>query len=337
MENLEYYNRNFIRQENAAVSIGGKQIFPKRDGYASVEYSITKKTLFIGDFHTSHYGNFLFDYLARLWYVVNMKKDVALFAYTSNGFDLCDFPSYLHILSYFGITPENLFRITQPTAFECLIEPEPSFIHDKYYTLDYLSIYDHIKSRINTTKYPKYEKIYFTRRHLSRHKEVGEKIFEDFFQMNGYTVLAPESLSFEEQVSIVNNCSCIASIEGTLAHNIIFANRAGANVRQIILKKQSCIIPRQFMINQAIGIPAEYIEVYKEPFKGFPINYDRGPFLLYWNQNIRDFAAKEGMRIPNITHLTYLSDFIIYLHKCLLYLFKHLCKKIFRFLKQFSV
>lgn len=225
-------------------------------------------------------------------------------------------------------------RITRPTRFKKLIEPEPAFVHDKYYTSDYIGIYDYIKSKIRTSEYPTYDKVYFTRTHLKRHKEVGEKIFEEFFRMNGFTVLAPEALSFEEQVSVVNNCTILASIEGTLAHNIVFADRNNPNLRQIILKKQSCMIPRQLMINQAIGVPAEYIEVYKEPFKGFPINYDRGPFLLCWNKNIIDFAAREGMKVPRVCFAGNIVNYIEYAFKCIYYLFKHLCKKLYRLLKQ---
>lgn len=335
MENLDYYNRDYKRQERAAFTVGEKTICPNGSGGLEDAVCVPKRTLYIGHFHTSHYGNFLFDNLARLWYVASHREEKLLFAYTGNGFDLRNYPAYLHVLSYFGIAEDNLLHITKPTCFSCLIEPEPSFIHDKYYTLDYVDVYDHIKSQINISKYPEYEKVYFTRTHLKRHKEVGEAIFEKFFQMNGYTVLAPESLSFEEQVSIVNNCSVLASIEGTLAHNFVFANREGQKrPRQIILKKQSYIIPRQFMINQAIGIPAEYIEVYREPFRGFPINYDRGPFLLCWNDEIRQFAAKEGMKVTRVSCSGVLSDYIVYTFKCIYYLFKHVCKKFYRFLKQ---
>ena len=335
MENLDYYNRDYKRQERASFTVGEKTIYPI--GYDALDKTIyvPERTLYIGHFHTSHYGNFLFDNLARLWYVVSHREEKLLFAYTSNGFDLRNYPAYLHILSYFGITENNLLYITKPASFSCLIEPEMSFIHDRYYTLDYIDIYDYIRSQINTSRYPRCEKVYFTRTHLKRHKEVGEAIFERFFQMNGYTVLAPESLSFEEQVGIVNNCSVLASIEGTLAHNFVFANRGGQiRPRQIILKKQSCIIPRQFMINQAVGIPAEYIEVYKEPFKGFPINYDRGPFLLCWNDEIRKFADKEGMQVPRVSCVGISSDYIVYTFKCIYYLLKHICKKFYRFLKQ---
>lgn len=335
MEGLEYYNRCYLYNKPLFCDIIQEGIVLLPGEADREETHIDGCALFLGHIGTGHYGNFLFDYLCRLWYVAGGgdAENIDMFVYTSDKVILSDNPVCLHILSYFGISKEKLIRVSVPTAFTTLIKPQESFIHDKYYSPVYCDIYKKIINKIDTSKYPRYEKIYFTRTQLSRHKEVGEKIFELFFERNGYKVLAPEKLSFEEQVSVVNNCTILASIEGTLAHNIIFA--LGGNCKkQIILKKQRCMIPRQFMINQACGIEAEYIEVYKEPFKGFPINYDRGPFLLIWNNNIKGFAKREGMVIPKVSVFHNVLLFPEYLFKCLNYELKHLLKKLLRLLSQ---
>lgn len=107
----------------------------------------------------------------------------------------------------------------------------------------------------------------------------------------------------------------MASIEGTIAHNVLFAGKS--MLQQIILRKQSEINPTQPIFNQIIEIPAIYIDVYNEPYKGFPISHDDGPFLLRFNRNIRRYAKDNNMSFNNTFETTkYLWSFIYYTYKC---------------------
>ena len=175
----------------------------------------------------------------------------------------------------------------------------------------------------------KYEKIYLTRQQLKKHKEVGEKVFERFFELNGFQVIAPEQLSFIEQVVVFRHAKEIASIEGTHAHNIIFKGTSRDPYKQIILRKQSEIIPRQIQLNQITDGNVDWIDVYSEPFKGFPISHDRGPFLLKWNEQIEQYAHDNHMILPKFRRIYALPNMIIYMCKCIGYWLKHNIKRVY--------
>ena len=160
---------------------------------------------------------------------------------------------------------------------------------------------------------------------MSKKKEIGESIFEKLFEKNGYKIIAPEKLTIEEQAYLVYNCKMLASLEGTLAHNVVFAKK---DTLQIILRKQSEIIPRQIMLNQITSTRVIYIDVYNELFKGFPISHDRGPFLLMWNENIDRFITDFGYESISVGTASYLKNLFIYCIKCFFFIFKHKVKNI---------
>lgn len=211
-------------------------------------------------------------------------------------------------------------------------------IHDRYITEEYAQIYENIWQAIkegnDVSKIQTYDKIYVTRRKLKKHKEIGEYIFERFFEMNGFKVIAPETLSFEEQVCLFRNAREIASIEGTHAHNIIFKGTSKYPYKQIILRKQSEVIPRQIQLNQITEGEVIWIDIYSEPFKGFPISHDRGPFLLKWNEQIEHFAKDYNMVLPRLKRIYVLPNIIEYTCKCIGYWLKHNLKQMYIRIKQ---
>lgn len=291
--------------------------------------STLNPVIYIGEFYTAHYGNFLIDYLSRIWFRDN---DVHL-VYVSKKLCIEKSASLMHILKYLHIPKNNLHRITESTLFSQVYVPERSMIHDRYVTEQYAQIYENIWKSIkecnDVSKIKTYDKIYVTRRKLKKHKEIGEYIFERFFKMNGFEVIAPETLSFEEQVCLFRNAKEIASIEGTHAHNIIFKGTSRDPYRQIILSKQSEVIPRQIQLNQITGGEAIWIDVYCEPFKGFPISHDRGPFLLKWNEQIELYAHDNHMILPKFRRVYAIPNMIIYICKCIGYWLKHNIKRVY--------
>ena len=333
-EDLEYYQHHqYLKSDEPSVEIIQDGVVGP-SGICRGEKCpdiVDKTAIYLGHFQSSHWGNFLIDNLSRLWYALQLPRSFVC-VYASERLDIISRPSYKKVLSYLGIDDSSIIRVTQPTCFKELIVPQESFVHDSYVSPIYLDIYDRITSAVRLNPDLNFEKVYFTRRQLKRRKEVGERIFEEFFRLNGFKVLAPEKLSLEDQISVVHNCKVIASIEGTLAHNIVFAHNGNCG-RQIILKKQSFVIPRQFQLNEVTGIPAEYLKVYAEPFKKFPLNYDRGPFLLWWNRQAEEFARREGMTLPRFSFFWKLSYCFEYVAKCAFYWAKYKAKAFIRLIR----
>lgn len=295
---------------------------------------LDEDVIYLSSFSTGHYGDVLIDDLSRLWYVLKNNTSQRL-VYVSKSFDIQTTVWCFRILSYLGIKSEQLLRVTKPTRFRNVIVPQKSMIHDEYIHCAYLDIYETIwqKCSLKQSEWGGAIKIYLTRKYLRKKKEVGEAIFEDFFRMNGYTIVAPEKLSFEEQVVLFHNCEEVASIEGTHAHNIVFKGVSGKKYKQVILRKQSECIPRQMQLNRITDGEVEFIDVWREPFKGFPISHDRGPFLIEWNENIEQYAKDHNMIIPSNPYRDKWSNRVLYVGKCIAYAIKHNLKKVYICLK----
>lgn len=305
-------------RENVGTPTEYTDSIPYIEDFENFDF-VDEQVVFLGNFRTSQWGNIFVDFLSRLYFILNNQHDYRIaycgtlnLSQNANGVSNIN---TLEILKLIGITEERLIKIEKSTKFKTLIVPEKSFVPFQYFTNEYSSIYEFITKRIITNSTLKTEKnIYFTRRQMERRKEVGEQLFELFFRLNGFKILAPEKLSVSEQIYYVNNCEILASLEGSAAHNVLWAN---PKMQQIILRKQSEVMPRQFQLNEAKNIPVTYIDVYKEPFIGFPITHDRGPFLLMFNENIRQFAKDTNMHLPNTIGWLNTYNVLIYSAKCL--------------------
>lgn len=288
----------------------------------TVAYS-QDEIVYLGYFSTTHFGNLLIDYISSLWYadIHNYK-----YAFTSRKRIDVDSPFY-KLLSFLKIDANRLVRIETPTRFKCVYVPSPTFCHAKYVLPAYKMIFEKMKQNVVCKQGAFTDKVYLTRTHLKRHKEIGEKRFEKFFEANGFTIVAPEELPIEDQIQIFLHAKIIASLEGTHAHGVVWS-RGGE--RQIILRKQTEVIPRQMMLNQLWKIKTEYVDVFEEPFKLFPISHDRGPFLLRWTNQIEQFAKDKDMFVPDSCRKGYSYDLLVYMLKCGYYWIKHSLKKIMK-------
>lgn len=286
--------------------------------------TISETVLYIGHFSVSHFGNTLIDNLSRLWYVPT-KSTRLVFTASNNWVEAAYFYKLLSLLGY---DKDKVQRINNNTKLKRVIVPQKSFIHDKYVLPIYLTIFERMNSNMQFEKMAEYDKIYLTRKQLKRKKEVGERKIEEFFISNGYQPIALETLSLEKQAYILSHCREVASIEGTHAHSIVWSR--GNIKRQIIIRKQSECIPRQMMLNEIYKIPIVFVDAYSEPYKGFPINHDRGPFLLCWNKQLEKFAMDNKMIIPKSCLNGNYRDYFLYTIKCIFYKIKHIVKHLIR-------
>ena len=161
-----------------------------------------------------------------------------------------------------------------------------------------------------------YHKVYLSRTRFATYRESGETIIERFFQINGFNIIYPETLSFFQQILIYKDAEIIASIEGTIAHNILFSVNAKS---QIIIKKQELENSRQPWFNEMKKVPVKVINCYYEPIPGLPYSWDEGPFLILFNGNIKRFARENGMILPKGIVKANIKAILHYLHIALLH------------------
>lgn len=279
-----------------------------------------EEVVFIGQLQ-KHWGNFLFDCTARLWYVLESATKRTL-AYCSMDFEKEAFTNesgYQSFLDMIGIDSKSMMCIEKPTRFRKVIVPSLSGFPGQFYTDKYLCVFEKM---IETAKYQQkwecYDKLYFTRRKMPNCKEIGEERIERFFERNGYKVIAPETLPLAEQVYLVSHCKSLVSIEGTTSHNILFAMEGTSH---IILRKQNYVNTRQIWFDKIKGITPVYIDVFREPYKQFPINHDAGPFWVGITKSFKNWMKELDVEFmePGQNYLKGIREFIIYTMKCVYY------------------
>ena len=255
---------------------------------------IAETVVFIGQIR-GQWGNFLFDCMARMWYVLKEQCPYRL-AYCGVQMEenaLRD-PNtrYGEFMQILGIDKDRFIDIRKPTGFSKIIIPELSVFPGTYYTEEFKIVFNRAIENVNRLmSYQSYDKIYLTRRQMSACKELGEQEIERAFRRMGYQVIAPEQLPVAEQIYVFNHCKSFASIEGTTSHNILFA-RDG--IEHIILRKQNYINTRQIIYDKIKNIVPEYIDVFYEPYRGFPLSHDAGPFYIGVTASLDKWMRKQG-------------------------------------------
>ena len=246
-----------------------------------------------------HWGHFLLDVLCRFWFLLDGNDRGYRIAYCSLDFGEGGLKgNYLEALELLGVPRERLLFITEPTRFAKVLIPENTFGDGVPYCSEYSRIIDYMKTsalQAGEKSMPKPEqRIYFTRTQFrrSRYTEVGERRIEELFRQRGFTVLAPEKLSVREQIFYFNTCREIASLSGTISHNIVFSNPGN---RFILLNR--CCLPNyaQFAVNQLSPAEVTYVDVYAKKTAKKPKYW---PVWVEANQNLA--ACFEDMGYPGI-------------------------------------
>jgi hypothetical protein len=236
---------------------------PEKNLNQQVKYAIDIKRLFYtpprsftyiygGRFHL-HYGHLLINTLSRLWplhsYQRSSLKIVIHSAYTVE--QIFSHQTISSILGALELGPENFYIPTEPVAIEEIIVPATSFAEQNFAHDDYRQLCHRIGHRFAPTpRLNRYtQPIYLTKEFLPAGvgRIVNESIISDIFQKNGIEIIAPERLSFNEQLSLFGGPATIIGTATSAMHTSIFSGEA------------STII----CINPTLGINTNFIMIDK--------------------------------------------------------------------------
>ena len=279
---------------------------------ASTIKKVDETIVYLGLFH-KQWGHFLVDFVPRIWFFLYNNVSYRI-AYTSDSGDISG--NYLRLLELAGIDITKLVRIDEPTSYNKIIIPEMSYVSGGYYTKEFISIYEAIKKNSVPVNADYFDKIYLSRRHIKwyKTKEIGEKGIENAFNLNEFKSLFLEELNLDQQIFYLSHASQIAALSGTLCHNMLFTSKSSAF---IILNKTKRINEHQILINQANRNSVTYVDVYKEPYRKYPLSYGSGPF---WVTNTTNEFSKyfndHGLKLIKDSRTRVAIDFIKYTFLC---------------------
>ena len=251
-----------------------------------------KHVIYFGAFH-AHWGHFLTEMVTRCWYFCGqIDWEVWHVVYIRKN-DTCSRPmegTYREFLELLGVPAHRIIQVEKPTRFAAVMVPEISNDPGHWFTNAYVRIFDRIRDAVGAGL-GGYEKVYYTRQKAKglRDTQIGERGICKLFKHNGYRIVAPEQLSLREQVLILKQCKQMVVVEGTLMHNVLFAE---SGIHLIIINRVCGANSYQPFINQARMADVTYVDAH---LSFFPV-FAGGPFLLYRSESLLRYAGDNGFR-----------------------------------------
>ena len=260
------------------------------------EEYIDEEVMYFGLF-LKHWGHFLVDLVGRAWYLPRVNENTKI-VYIGEEEPV---GNYLEFFELLGIKPDQLMHVTKPTRFKKVIVPEFSCRPCIWYTEEFRSTFDYMAEKLEKENYvpanvSNLDKVYFSRLSFGKatQTEFGEALIVDWMRDNDFTIISPEKLSLRDQIYIWNHAKEIVCLNGSIPINIMFSKNKNLNL--IVMNKTSLIHKNLFLLMR--DCKATFLDVYREPVKGYPKSIGAGPFLLGISDDIREYSEKKRMKFP---------------------------------------
>ena len=228
------------------------------------EHEIDEEVVYLG-WLFDHFGHFLMQSLARTWFLAKVSPSVRVVFDPPNRAWGQPTGWVLRMLEAFGVPPERIIVLDAPTRLRRLIIPEPLFeprgiAHDHVVRAHEAMArpYQAVAERLAADVTPSEQPVYLSRRLLppSQRTIVGEEELEEVLLANGFRIVHTETMTFEDQVRLVNEHAVIFSNAGSAAHNVLFALH---QPRLHLLTNGLQFSPDYFMYSIIVAAPTSFI------------------------------------------------------------------------------
>lgn len=274
------------------------------NGYPCSNATYSDKIVVYCGYLSTHWGHFLLDSTARLWYCLeNSTVDEFVFISDENSGQTKIIGNVREFFRLLGIL-EKIRIITTPTRYKQVIIPEMSYFYRQFWSEKYLHPFDYIaekamkETKENTDDLP--ENVFFSRSHFKKAKvtEPGLEMLDNYFMNNNYSVYWPEEMTLSDMIRIIRNAKICAFESGTTPHNMLFA-REGQTA--IIIERQSVVNNYQCDVDVVRNLGVTYIDGH---LTVYPVFAGGGPFFLAFNTYMRKFTDDCGYKFPDSVFLT---------------------------------
>lgn len=213
----------------------------------------------------SHYGHFLMQSLARIWILSEVGPSVRVIFHAANPEQSQPTAWAQRILTAFGAPPDRILTLHEPARLRRLIVPDPLFsprsVADDQTVRAHEAMarpYHEVAARIAGDARPSARPVYLSRRRLpsSQRLIIGEAQLEEVLRQQGFHIAYPETMTFEEQVRLINSHSDIFSNAGSAAQNVLFALH---RPRLHLLTSGTQFSPDYFMHSTLVGSPTTFV------------------------------------------------------------------------------
>lgn len=247
-----------------------------------------------------HWGHFLIEAVTRLWYF--MENDASVDKYVffiEEGSDREISGNYLEFLKLLKIW-DRLEIINKPVTYREVIVPELGIVCRESYTPKLVKVFDAVAENVvpdPTWETP--EKIFYSRSQFAKGKpfEFGFECIDNFFEKNGYTILYPEKVPLSRMIHYIRNSKVVASLSGSLPHNMLFANQGQKLeiVERLVINDDN-----QTDVNRLRELDVTYIDA-NMPI--YAVNFV-GPVIMGYTEQLQSFAEDNAYDAPDARYLT---------------------------------
>ena len=270
-----------------------------------------EKVVYCG-YLVNHWGHYLIEGVTRLWYFLENDATIDKYVFFLDENEEREIKgNYREFLELLKIW-DKLEIINKPTTYREVIVPERGIVCLKSYSPKLLSVFDTVAENvIPDPSWETPEKIYYSRSRFQKGMqfEFGFAALDNFFEKNGYTILYPEKVPLSRMIHYIRNAKVVASLSGSLPHNMLFANQ-GQKVE--IVERLVISDDNQTDVNRMRELDVTYIDanipVYTIDFVG--------PFIMGYTPELQRFAEDHGYLPPDEQYLTkkhYKKCFVAYM------------------------
>ena len=252
----------------------------------------------------NHWGHFLIEGVTRLWYFLENDRRVDKYVFFLDEHEEREIKgNYREFLELLKIW-DRLEIINRPTTYREVIVPELGIHMRTAYTPKLVKVFDAAAdSVVPDPGWETPEKIYFSRSQFQKGLpfESGYDTLDNFFAKNGYTILYPEKVPLSRMIHYIRNSKVVASLSGSLSHNMLFANQ-GQRVE--IVERLVISDDNQTDVNRMRQLQVTYIDA---SIPIYPVDFV-GPLIMGYTDCLKRFAEDKGYAPPDGQYLTEKHD-----------------------------
>lgn len=234
----------------------------------------------------NHWGHFLIEGVTRLWYFLENDPGVDKYVFFLDENEereiRANYREFLDCWAFGSIWRSS----TPPRLTGRSSSRELGLYCRRRYTPKLLKVYDTVAN--NAVPDPNWErpaKIYYSRSQFKKGMpfESGFDTLDDFFRRNGYTILYPEKVPLGRMISYIRNADVVASLSGSLPHNMLFA-RPGQKLE--IVERLTINVDNQVGINRIMDLDVTYIDAH---IPIYPVDF-AGPIIMGYTDCLQRFG-----------------------------------------------
>lgn len=296
--------------------------FKRKVGISEYNLSNAKKggkAVLLGNFWIYVWGHCFTDHFNKLWFAFTEEcKKLQL-----QGAELIALsckpqaPKYFQTLfELTGFDWNSLKFVTETTQYDELYVPDNCYLQiegewNRFYTKEYVGLLDRMKMNVRRLAlvdghYPQFDRIYLTRTQGSfgTFRDLGEKLIENVFRKEGYTIVAPEKLTVPQQIWLMMNVKDLVATDGSICHASTFC---APRTKITVLMKADFLVENQIVSDQIAELDVTYVGVHRSFFVGKNDPW-HGPFLFCITNNLERYV---GHKIPHVPFFLR-KDFFLY-------------------------